>query len=67
MPQSSGESSPTMPHVRLTFVSPMCPRVEMADPTLSHCNKSPRAGHFAAWEVSELFASELRAAFRSLR
>jgi pimeloyl-ACP methyl ester carboxylesterase len=26
-----------------------------------------RGGHFAAWEEPELFASELRAAFRSLR
>jgi hypothetical protein len=24
-------------------------------------------GHFAAWEESELFASEVRVAFRSLR
>jgi pimeloyl-ACP methyl ester carboxylesterase len=26
-----------------------------------------RGGHFAAWEQPELFAAELRAAFRSLR
>ena len=26
-----------------------------------------QGGHFAAWEVPELFANELRAAFRSLR
>jgi pimeloyl-ACP methyl ester carboxylesterase len=26
-----------------------------------------KGGHFAAWEQPELFASELRAAFRSLR
>jgi hypothetical protein len=30
-------------------------------------NKPPRGGHFAAWEEPELFTSELRAAFRSLR
>jgi pimeloyl-ACP methyl ester carboxylesterase len=26
-----------------------------------------RGGHFAAWEEPELFATEVRAAFRSLR
>jgi pimeloyl-ACP methyl ester carboxylesterase len=26
-----------------------------------------KGGHFAAWEQPELFAAELRAAFRSLR
>ena len=26
-----------------------------------------KGGHFAAWEEPDLFASELRAAFRSLR
>ena len=41
--------------------------VEQAYPTLSYYNKPPRGGHFAAWEVPELFANELRAAFRSLR
>jgi pimeloyl-ACP methyl ester carboxylesterase len=36
-------------------------------PTLMYYNKPARGGHFAAWEEPELFASELRAAFRSLR
>jgi pimeloyl-ACP methyl ester carboxylesterase len=30
-------------------------------------NKPDTGGHFAAWEEPELFASEVRAAFRSLR
>jgi pimeloyl-ACP methyl ester carboxylesterase len=30
-------------------------------------NKPARGGHFAAWEEPELFASEVRAAFRSVR
>ena len=30
-------------------------------------NKVDRSGHFAAWEQPQLFAEELRAAFRSLR
>jgi pimeloyl-ACP methyl ester carboxylesterase len=36
-------------------------------PTLMYYNKPARGGHFAAWEEPELFASEVRAAFRSLR
>lgn len=38
-----------------------------AFPNLIHYNRLPRGGHFAAWEQPELFAPELRAAFRSLR
>jgi pimeloyl-ACP methyl ester carboxylesterase len=34
---------------------------------LIHYNRLDRGGHFAAWEEPELFSSELRAAFRSLR
>jgi pimeloyl-ACP methyl ester carboxylesterase len=37
------------------------------DDNLIHDNKVDRGGHFAAWEQPELFASELRAAFRSVR
>jgi len=36
-------------------------------PTLSYYHQPVRGGHFAAWEEPELFARELRAAFRSLR
>jgi pimeloyl-ACP methyl ester carboxylesterase len=38
-----------------------------AYPKLIYYNQVPKGGHFAAWEQPELFASELRAAFRSLR
>jgi pimeloyl-ACP methyl ester carboxylesterase len=41
--------------------------VEQSYPTLSYFNKVDKGGHFAAWEEPELFSSELRAAFRSLR
>jgi pimeloyl-ACP methyl ester carboxylesterase len=41
--------------------------VEQAYPTLTYFNKVGKGGHFAAWEEPELFATELRAAFRSLR
>jgi pimeloyl-ACP methyl ester carboxylesterase len=34
---------------------------------LIYFNEVDRGGHFAAWEQPELFAGELRAAFRSLR
>src|SRR5580658_4988650 len=34
---------------------------------LIYYNRLDRGGHFAAWEQPELFTSELRAAFRSLR
>jgi pimeloyl-ACP methyl ester carboxylesterase len=40
---------------------------ERAYHNLIYFNKVDRGGHFAAWEEPELFASELRAAFRSLR
>ena len=38
-----------------------------AYPTLSYFHEVDRGGHFAAWEQPQLFAEELRAAFRSLR
>ena len=34
---------------------------------LIYYNKVARGGHFAAWEQPDLFATEMRAAFRSLR
>jgi pimeloyl-ACP methyl ester carboxylesterase len=40
---------------------------EQAYPNLVYFNEVDKGGHFAAWEEPELFASELRAAFRPLR
>ena len=40
---------------------------ERAYPKLIHYNKVDKGGHFAAWEEPQLFAAEVRAAFRSLR
>jgi pimeloyl-ACP methyl ester carboxylesterase len=40
---------------------------ETAYPNLIYFNKVDKGGHFAAWEQPQLFAEELRAAFRSLR
>jgi pimeloyl-ACP methyl ester carboxylesterase len=41
--------------------------VEAVFPGLAYYNEVDRGGHFAAWEEPELFSSELRAAFSSLR
>jgi pimeloyl-ACP methyl ester carboxylesterase len=41
--------------------------VEKAYPTLTYFNKVDKGGHFAAWEEPELFSTEVRAAFKSLR
>ena len=41
--------------------------VEQSYPNLSYFNKVDKGGHFAAWEEPELFATEIRAAFRPLR
>jgi pimeloyl-ACP methyl ester carboxylesterase len=41
--------------------------VEQAYPTLIYFNNVDKGGHFAAWEEPELFTTEIRAAFRSLR
>ena len=41
--------------------------VEQGYPTLSYFHEADKGGHFAAWEEPELFATEIRAAFRSLR
>jgi pimeloyl-ACP methyl ester carboxylesterase len=40
---------------------------ERAYPNLIYFNEVDKGGHFAAWEEPELFSTELRAAFRSLR
>jgi pimeloyl-ACP methyl ester carboxylesterase len=41
--------------------------VEASYPNVSYFNEVDKGGHFAAWEEPELFSSELRKAFRSLR
>jgi pimeloyl-ACP methyl ester carboxylesterase len=41
--------------------------VEKSYPGLAYFSEADRGGHFAAWEEPELFATEVRAAFRSLR
>ena len=41
--------------------------VENSYPNLTYFNEVDKGGHFAAWEEPELFATEIREAFRSLR
>jgi pimeloyl-ACP methyl ester carboxylesterase len=41
--------------------------VEQVYPDLAYFNEVDKGGHFAAWEEPDLFAAEMRAAFRSLR
>jgi pimeloyl-ACP methyl ester carboxylesterase len=41
--------------------------VEKAYPNVIYFNEVDKGGHFAAWEEPDLFTTEVRAAFRSLR
>ena len=41
--------------------------VQKAYPTLAYFHEVDKGGHFAAWEEPDLFATEIRAAFESLR
>ncbi len=40
---------------------------EKSYPTLTYFHEAGKGGHFAAWEEPELFATEIRAAFKPLR
>jgi hypothetical protein len=41
--------------------------VEASYPSLTYFNEAARGGHFAAWEEPDVFATEVRAAFKPLR
>jgi pimeloyl-ACP methyl ester carboxylesterase len=62
---------PTIPFAFTTFPGEIwrTPRswVEASYPNLVYFNEVAHGGHFAAWEEPELFATEIRAAFSSLR
>jgi pimeloyl-ACP methyl ester carboxylesterase len=70
---ASGQAPPavTVPVGFTTFPGEIwaSPRswVEAVYPDLAYFNEVDKGGHFAAWEEPDLFAGELRAAFRSLR
>ena len=64
------------PHVKLPVAYTVFPDelfqaprhwVKHAYHNLVYYNEAPKGGHFAAWEEPEVFATEMRAAFRSLR
>ena len=63
--------APTIPFGFTTFPGEIwkTPRswVEASYPNVIYFNEVDKGGHFAAWEEPELFSSELRAAFSSLR
>ncbi len=71
--RAGGQAPPpvTLPVGYTTFPGEIfqAPRswVEQAYPTLTYFNKVDKGGHFAAWEEPELFATEMRATFHSLR
>ncbi len=70
---ASGQAPPqvTLPVGFTTFPGEIfrAPRswVEQGYPNTVYYNQVDKGGHFAAWEEPELFATEIRAAFRSLR
>ena len=70
---ASGQAPPpvTVPVGFTTFPGEIwaAPRswVETVYPGLAYFNEVDRGGHFAAWEEPELFSTEVRAAFSSLR
>jgi pimeloyl-ACP methyl ester carboxylesterase len=70
---ASGQAPPpvTVPVGFTTFPGEIwaAPRswVEAVYPGLAYFNEVDRGGHFSAWEEPELFATEVRAAFRPLR
>jgi pimeloyl-ACP methyl ester carboxylesterase len=63
--------APTIPFAFTTFPGEIwrTPRswVEASYPNVIYFHAVDKGGHFAAWEEPELFATEIRAAFRSLR
>jgi pimeloyl-ACP methyl ester carboxylesterase len=63
--------APSVPVAFTTFPGEIfaAPRswVETIYPDLAYFNETDRGGHFAAWEEPELFSTEVRAAFSSLR
>src|SRR5262245_8479630 len=70
---ASGEKTPelSLPVAFTVFPGEIfqAPRswAEKVYPNLVYFNEAEKGGHFAAWEQPEVFSSELRAAFRSLR
>ncbi|WP_344382930.1 epoxide hydrolase family protein [Georgenia ruanii] len=71
--RAAGQTPPkvSLPVGFTTFPGEIIPAprtwVETVYPNVVYFNEVDRGGHFAAWEEPDLFTTELRAAFRSLR
>ncbi|MET7947145.1 epoxide hydrolase family protein [Micromonospora sp. NPDC005324] len=71
--QAAGQAPPpvTVPVGFTTFPGEIWPAprswAEAVYPGIAYFNEADSGGHFAAWEEPELFAAEVRAAFRPLR
>jgi pimeloyl-ACP methyl ester carboxylesterase len=71
--RAAGQAPPpvSIPVAFTTFPGEIFPAprswAQLAYPTLTYFNEVDKGGHFAAWEEPELFSSELRAAFRTVR
>ena len=63
--------APSIPFAFTTFPGEIwrTPRswVETSYPNVIYFHEAEKGGHFAAWEEPELFSTEIRAAFRTLR
>ena len=63
--------APTIPFAFTTFPGEIwkTPRswVDASYPNVTYFHEVDKGGHFAAWEEPELFSTEVRAAFKSLR
>jgi hypothetical protein len=72
-PAAGGEplAPPPIPVAFTTFPGEIwrAPRswVEASYPNVIYFNEVDKGGHFAAWEEPDLFSTEVREAFRSLR
>ncbi|MGY0005571.1 epoxide hydrolase family protein [Micromonospora sp. I033] len=71
--KAAGQAPPpvTVPVGFTTFPGELFPAprtwAETVYPSLTYFNEVDTGGHFAAWEVPDLFTTEVRAAFRPLR
>jgi pimeloyl-ACP methyl ester carboxylesterase len=71
--QAAGQAPPqvSLPVGFTTFPGEIfrAPRswVEAGYPKVTHFDEADKGGHFAAWEEPDIFSTEVRAAFRSLR
>jgi pimeloyl-ACP methyl ester carboxylesterase len=75
-PDAPAASEPPLPPTEIPFGFTSFPGeiwrtprswVDASYPNVAYFNEVDKGGHFAAWEEPELFASELRKAFSSLR